>query len=68
VDHRAGDVKKLREIAVFAVLFALPFASAFAVEAWAALLLCPLGVVGVLGLNESVGPFRAPLRRRLPGR
>jgi hypothetical protein len=52
--------RKLREVVVFGVLFALPFASAFAVEPWAAFLLCPLGVVGLLGLNESLGEMLWP--------
>jgi hypothetical protein len=47
--------QKLREIVVFGVLFSLPFAAAFAVEPWAAFLVCPLGVVGLLGLNEVIG-------------
>ena len=47
--------QKVRELAVFAALFSLPFAGAFALEPWAAFLLCPLGVVGLLGLNESLG-------------
>jgi hypothetical protein len=58
--------QKLREIITFAVLFALPFGAAFAVEPWAAFLLCPLGVVGLLGLNETIGDVGAllrPLRR-----
>jgi hypothetical protein len=52
--------QKLREILVFGALFALPFAGAFAVEPWAAFLLCPLGVVGLLGLNEAVGVLPFP--------
>ena len=55
--------QKLREILVFGVLFASPFALAFVVEPWAAFLLCPAGVVGLLGLNESVGHIRWPRRR-----
>ena len=51
-----------REIIVFAALFALPFAGAFAVEPWAAFLLCPLGVIGLLGLNERLGDVGALLR------
>ena len=47
--------QKLREILVFGVLFALPFGAALAVQPWAAFLLCPAGVIGLLGLNESVG-------------
>ena len=47
--------RKLREIVVFGVLFSLPFGAAFAVEPWAAILFCPLGVVGLLGLNEALG-------------
>jgi hypothetical protein len=55
-------MKKLRELSVFAVLFALPFAGAFAVEWWATFLLCPLGVIGLLGLNETIGAIRWPVR------
>ena len=59
MDHRTGDVRRgtqrLREVLVFSVLFALPFASAFVVEWWASFLLCPLSVIGLVGLNESVG-------------
>ena len=55
--------QKLREIVVFGVLFAAPFATAFAVEPWAAFLLCPAGVIGLLGLNESLGQMRWPRRR-----
>ena len=47
--------QKLREIIVFAALLALPFGGAFVVEWWAATLLCPLGVIGLVGLNETVG-------------
>jgi hypothetical protein len=54
--------QKVREIVVFGVLFAAPFATAFAVEPWAAFLLCPLGVIGLLGLNEAVGEIRLPRR------
>jgi hypothetical protein len=50
--------QKLREILVFGVLFAAPFGAAFTVEPWAAFLLCPLGVVGLLGLNETLGEIR----------
>ena len=57
--------QKTREILVFAVLFALPFGSAFVVEWWASFLLCPLSVIGLVGLNESLGSLsRRPLRRR----
>ena len=63
---------KLREILVFTALFALPFAGAFVVEWWAAMLLCPLGVIGLVGLNESLGDLRLPARAvsdlRLPRR
>ena len=52
--------QKLREILVFGVLFAAPFGAAFTVEPWAAFLLCPIGVVGLLGLNESLGHIRWP--------
>ena len=55
--------QKLREILVFAVLFALPFGSAFVVEWWASFLLCPLSVIGLVGLNESLGSLRLPLLR-----
>ena len=55
--------QKLREIVVFGVLFSLPFAAAFAVEPWAAFLFCPLGVVGLLGLNETIGDLGARFRR-----
>jgi hypothetical protein len=58
--------QKLRELSVFGVLFALPFAGAFAVEPWAAFLLCPLGVVGLLGLNETLGDLRKLSPRRFP--
>ena len=50
--------QRLRETLVFGVLFALPFGAAFAVEPWAAFLLCPVGVIGLLGLNESLGDIR----------
>jgi hypothetical protein len=53
--------QKLREILVFTVLFALPFAGAFVVEWWAATLLCPIGVIGLVGLNESLGEIRWPI-------
>ena len=52
--------QKLREILVFTGLFSLPFASAFVVEWWATFLLCPLGVIGLVGLNETVGELRWP--------
>jgi len=55
--------QKMREILVFVVLFALPFAGAFVVEWWAATLLCPLGVIGLVGLNDSLGDLRWPSRR-----
>ena len=55
--------QKLREILVFTVLFALPFGSAFVVEWWAATLLCPVGVIGLVGLNDSLGELRWPIRR-----
>jgi hypothetical protein len=54
--------QKLRETLVFTALFALPFASAFVVEWWATFLLCPLGVIGLVGLNESLGALRWPVR------
>jgi hypothetical protein len=60
--------QRLREIVVFAALFASPFAGAFAMEPWAACLLCPLGVVGLLGLNESLGTIPWPGRRQDDGR
>ena len=47
--------QKLREVLVFTSLFALPFAGAFVVEWWAATLLCPLGVIGLVGLNDTLG-------------
>ena len=47
--------QRLRELFVFLVLFTLPFASAFVVQWWAALLVCPLGVIGLIGLNETLG-------------
>jgi hypothetical protein len=50
--------RKLREILVFTALFALPFAGAFVVQWWAATLLCPVGVIGLVGLNESLGEIR----------
>ena len=50
--------QKLREILVFLLLLALPFAGAFVVEWWAATLLCPLGVIGLVGLSETVGEMR----------
>jgi len=57
--------QKPREIFVFAALFALPFAGAFVVEWWAATLLCPLAVIGLVGLNEGLGEIRwvRPLER-----
>ena len=58
--------QKLREILVFAVLFALPFGSAFVVEWWASFLLCPLSVIGLVGLNESLGTLRLPPGRKEP--
>ena len=58
--------QKVRELSVFTVLFALPFAGAFAMEPWAAFLLCPLGVVGLLGLNDALGDLRKLPRPRLP--
>ena len=57
-------LQKLREALVFSVLFALPFASAFVVEWWATFLLCPLSVIGLVGLSESVGSITRPRRRR----
>ena len=59
--------RKLREILVFGVLFALPFGAAFAVQPWAAALLCPVGVIGLLGLNESLGQMRWPGQGGLGG-
>jgi hypothetical protein len=56
--------QKLREIVVFMVLFALPFAGAFVVEWWAATLLCPIGVIGLVGLNDVLGDLRWWSRRR----
>jgi hypothetical protein len=50
--------QRLRELLVFAVLFALPFASAAVVEWWATFLFCPLGVIGLIGLNETLEPIR----------
>lgn len=58
--------QKFREVAVFTGLFALPFASAFFVEWWATFLLCPLGVIGLVGLNETLGDLRWPWPTR-PG-
>jgi hypothetical protein len=55
--------QKLREILVFAVLFALPFGGAFVIEWWAATLLCPLGVIGLVGLSDVLGPLRPPRGR-----
>jgi hypothetical protein len=54
--------QKSREIVVFAALFAAPFASAFVVQWWAATLLCPLGVIGLVGLSETLGALRWPPR------
>jgi hypothetical protein len=56
--------QKLREILVFGGLFSLPFASAFVVEWWATFLLCPLGVIGLVGLNETLGDLPWPTRVR----
>jgi hypothetical protein len=57
--------RKARELLVFTVLFALPFASAFVVEWWATFLLCPLSVIGLVGLNETLGSLSwSRLRRR----
>ena len=56
--------RKAREIPVFTVLFALPFASAFVVEWWASFLLCPLSVIGLVGLSESLGSLAWPRLRR----
>lgn len=50
--------QKVREILVFTSLFSLPFASAFVVEWWATFLVCPLGVIGLVGLNETLGDLR----------
>lgn len=52
---RRAVKQKLREGVVFGVLFALPFASAAVVEWWATFLFCPLGVIGLVGLNETLG-------------
>jgi len=54
--------QRLREILVFTALFGLPFVGVFVVEWWAATLLCPLGVIGLVGLNESLGEIRWPFR------
>ena len=66
MDHRTGDVvsQKAREILVFGVLFALPFGSAFVVEWWASFLLCPLSVIGLVGLSESLGSLAWSRPRR----
>ena len=56
--------QKLREIVVFGALLALPFAGAFVIEWWAATLLCPLGVIGLVGLSDAVGPMS--WRSRVP--
>jgi hypothetical protein len=58
--------QKAREILVFSGLLSLPFASAFVVQWWATFLLCPLGVIGLVGLNETLGELRWPGARR-PG-
>jgi hypothetical protein len=58
--------QKLREILVFSGLFSLPFASAFFVQWWATFLLCPLGVIGLVGLNDTLGALRWPSAAR-PG-
>lgn len=57
-------MQKAREIVVFGVLFSLPVASAFVVEWWATFLFCPLAVIGLVGLNESVGSMRWPRLRQ----
>ena len=54
--------QRLREILVFTALFGLPFVGAFVVEWWAATLLCPLGVIGLVGLNDTLGDLRRPFR------
>ena len=54
--------QRTREIVVFSALFALPFGSAFVVEWWAATLLCPLGVIGLVGLSDTLGALRLPRR------
>ena len=59
--------QRLREVVVFSVLFALPFASAAVVEWWATFLFCPLGVIGLIGLNETLGEIRLPGIRRRDG-
>ena len=59
--------QRLRELVVFAGLFSLPFASAAVVEWWATFLLCPLGVIGLIGLNETLGHLRLPGMRRRDG-
>jgi hypothetical protein len=61
------NTRKIREIVVFAALFGLPFAGAFFVEWWAATLLCPLGVIGLIGLNDSVGDIRLRSSRERHG-
>ena len=58
--------QKLREVLVFSSLFSLPFASAFFVEWWATFLFCPIGVIGLVGLNETLGELRWPWAAR-PG-
>jgi hypothetical protein len=55
--------QKVREILVFAGLFSLPFASACVVEWWATFLFCPLGVIGLVGLNETLGELWPRLPR-----
>ncbi len=52
--------QKVREFLVFGALFSLPFASAAVVEWWATFLFCPLGVIGLVGLNETFGDLRWP--------
>ena len=59
--------QRLRELVVFAVLFALPFASVAVVEWWATFLFCPLGVIGLIGLNETLGEIGLPGIRRRDG-
>jgi hypothetical protein len=59
--------RNVREGLVFSVLLALPFASAAVVEWWATFLFCPLGVIGLIGLNETLGDLRVPWPRRRRG-